>query len=427
MRSPWTRILAVTVIVALTLTACSQATPSGPAPAASPRPSATPSPTPSQQEKTLSDEEQARLDARLRASAWDDDVAAAGELIERGADVNAKDDTQQSAFLIATSEGYRDLLDLTLRHDADVDALDSFRGTGVIRAAERGHAGVVGRLLEHGVDPDHVNRLGWVALHEALVFAKPEQRREYVETTRVLVASGADVTIRSERDGQTPAQLARTHGLDAQLRLIERAADTRPAAPEDADRRLLRAAGDGDADEAALALRQGARLETRNDRDQTPLLVAAAADHLAVARLLVHLGGDPDALDARHDTPWLVTGVTGSVAMGRVILAAGPDLRIENRFGGLSPIPAGERGHADYVRWVSETDVDLDHVNDLGWTALLEAVVLGDGSRPYQDIVSTLVDAGADRSITDRQGRTALDHARAEGFDEIVARLSSDR
>ena len=43
-------------------------------------------------------------------------------------------------------------------------------------------------------------------------------------------------------------------------------------------------------------------------------------------------------------------------------------------------IPASERGHVEVVRYLlEETDVDVDHVNNLGWTALLEAVILGDG------------------------------------------------
>jgi hypothetical protein len=62
----------------------------------------------------LSTAEQARLDEQLRDVAWDDDVAEARRLIRRGADVNAKDQTVQSAYLIATSEGYLDLLRLTL-------------------------------------------------------------------------------------------------------------------------------------------------------------------------------------------------------------------------------------------------------------------------------------------------------------------------
>ncbi|MFX4273779.1 ankyrin repeat domain-containing protein [Propionibacteriaceae bacterium Y1685] len=138
-----------------------------------------------------------------------------------------KDDTEQSAFLIATSEGHRELLELTLAAGADVRSLDSYRGTGVIRAAERGHADVVGRLLAAGVDP------------------------------------------------------------------VDRGAGSAQA-----DRRLLEAAERGDADEAALALRHGADVETRNDRQQTPLLVAAAADKVDVARLLVHLGPIP--------TPWTI-------------------------------------------------------------------------------------------------------------------------
>lgn len=44
-------------------------------------------------------DEQLRLDTRLIAAAWDNDVTRAGKLVRRGADVNAKDDTEQSAFL----------------------------------------------------------------------------------------------------------------------------------------------------------------------------------------------------------------------------------------------------------------------------------------------------------------------------------------
>ena len=70
--------------------------------------------------------------------------------------------------------------------------------------------------------------------------------------------------------------------------------------------------------------------------------------------------------------------------MLEVLLPAHPDLTIRNRYGGVSVIPASERGHVAYVRRVLRTGIDVDHVNDLGWTALLEAVILGDGSAPYR-------------------------------------------
>jgi ankyrin repeat protein len=187
-----------------------------------------------------------------------------------------------------------------------------------------------------------------------------------------------------------------------------------------AESRLLRAAEEGDATAAVLAIRAGASLETRDERGRTPLLIAVTNDRLAVARLLVYLGADPDALDGQHDTPWLVTGVTGSVDMVEVLLPANPDLTIRNRFGGTSLIPASERGHVAYVRRVVRTDIDVNHVNNLGWTALLEAVILGDGSERYQQLVTILLDADADASITDRQGVTALKHAEQRGQREVA-------
>ena len=187
------------------------------------------------------------------------------------------------------------------------------------------------------------------------------------------------------------------------------------------DKQLLAAAARGRTTEVAQLLDAGADTEVRDGHRRTPLLLAVTRDRVGAARALIDAGADPDALDDRHDTPWLVTGVTGSVAMAKVLLAADPDLTIRNRFGGLSHIPASERGHADYVAYVLDnTDIEVDHVNDLGWTALLEAVILGKGTRPWQRIVESLVDHGADVSIADREGVTPLEHARRRGLVTIA-------
>ncbi|MER5712699.1 ankyrin repeat domain-containing protein [Streptomyces sp. NPDC042898] len=193
----------------------------------------------------------------------------------------------------------------------------------------------------------------------------------------------------------------------------------------DDDRRLLAAARRGDAGEVRAALDAGARVEARDEELRSPLLLAALGDHVEAAHVLVAAGADPNAQDRRHDSAWLVTGVTGSVTMMRALLPAGPDTALRNRFGGVSLIPASERGHVAYVRAVlRETDVDVDHVNDLGWTALLEAVILGDGGRPHQEVVELLLAAGADPELADADGVTPLRHARRRGFDAIAALLT---
>jgi uncharacterized protein len=285
--------------------------------------------------------------------------------------------------------------------------------TALTRAAAAGRVGVVARLVRGGADVREADASGTTPLSAAVLGS--EGTFGHVDTVRLLVALGADVGRPSD------AEMASERGQDVLAATLEAAVAPPPARPGPA---LLSAAADGDADRAAVALRAGADPEVRDGHRRTPLLLAATHDRLDVARLLVHLGADPDALDDRHDTPWLVTGVTGSVAMLEVLLPAGPDLTIRNRFGGNSVIPAAERGHVAYVRRVVTTGIDVNHVNDPGWTALLEAVVYGDGSPPYQDIVRILLAAGADPGIPDAQGRTALQHAESRGQLEVARLLA---
>ena len=158
----------------------------------------------------------------LVAAAYGNHVEVARVLIEAGADVNRKDETEQSAFLIATSEVGDDprLLELTLANGADVNAKDSYNGTGLIRAAERGHAAIIERLLERPIEVDHVNRLGWTALLEAIILGEGGGR--HTEVVRRLVAAGADVDL-ADGGGVTPLAHARRQGFSKIVQILEAA------------------------------------------------------------------------------------------------------------------------------------------------------------------------------------------------------------
>ena len=185
---------------------------------------------------------------------------------------------------------------------------------------------------------------------------------------------------------------------------------------------LVDAAARGDVARGPARCWTTARTSTSATRQgRTAVTAAALGDHVEVARVLIAAGADVDLQDSDRNNALLVTGETGSVAMLREVLKGSPDLGATNRYGGVAVIPASDRGHVDYVREILETDIDVDHVNNLGWTALLEAVILGDGGAAHVEIVRLLLAAGADRSIADRDGVTALEHARSRGYDEMVA------
>lgn len=141
-------------------------------------------------------------------------------LIDAGADVNAKDSMQDSAFLYAGAEGLDGILKITVDAGADVTSTNRYGGTALIPASEHGHVSTVRILIAAGVPVDHVNNLGWTAMHEAIILndGGPDQ----VETVRLLLEAGADPDI-TENDGRTSRQLAVEHGYDEIVAVIDAA------------------------------------------------------------------------------------------------------------------------------------------------------------------------------------------------------------
>lgn len=267
-------------LLALTLVAGCSAGGSGgadPAASGSAATSRTPSPAPVT----------GRDDEALRQAARRDDVPTAQRLIAAGSDVNAKDAGGESAYLITTADNAPGVLELTLRNGARINDLDSWNGTGLIRAAERGHAQIVGRLLRAGISKDHVNRIGYQAIHEVVWLGADDEG--HIDTTRVLVAGGVQLDRPSGNERLTPLQMARERGY----RTIEAtlAAASTATRPTDPDAELVRAAAAGRPDQVALALRAGADLASRDGRGRTAW--AASQGREDVRRLLRAMGASP--------------------------------------------------------------------------------------------------------------------------------------
>ena len=190
------------------------------------------------------------------------------------------------------------------------------------------------------------------------------------------------------------------------------------------DQALIAAAGTGDLAAVQRLIGEGASLGARDNRGRTALLAATHANQIAVARALIAAGADVNAKDGIGDSPFLYAGAEGRVEILEMTLASA-DLKSTNRYGGTALIPAAHHGHPEAVRVLLGTAIDKDHVNKLGWTALLEAVILGDGGPVQTEIVRLLVEAGANINLADRDGVTPLRHARQRGFAAMVRILEA--
>lgn len=187
---------------------------------------------------------------------------------------------------------------------------------------------------------------------------------------------------------------------------------------------IFKAAANNDTAAIQRALSDKALLETRDAHQRTPLMVATYHHHAAAARLLIAAGANVNAQDDMLNSPFLYAGAEGYADILRMCMAAGADYNVYNRYGGSALIPACERGHIEVISLLlADKKFPLNHINRLGWTALLEAVILGQGGTIHQQVVKVLIAAGADLNIGDKDGITALQHAKNRGYKAIVEML----
>jgi len=162
-------------------------------------------------------------------------------------------------------------------------------------------------------------------------------------------------------------------------------------------------------------------LDSKNHCGDTALITAARQNNLELFDFLIQRGSDPNARDAKKRDILNIAIRERNPALAKQAIDAGTDPKAFTlRFQGSTLIFASHQGEVEIVNMLIQAGAPLDRRNNLGWTALLEATVLGDGGSAHQQVVTALLEAGADQTIADKNGLTPLDHARQKGHSQMV-------
>ncbi len=181
----------------------------------------------------------------------------------------------------------------------------------------------------------------------------------------------------------------------------------------------------GDIKSVKKYIEMGINVNLQDERKRTPLMIATYKNDIKMVKLLVDNDADVNIQDEKLNSPFLYAGANGMLDIIKLTYKKADTRNVLNIFGGNALIPACEKGHLGTVKFLLEnTDIDVNHVNHLSFTALLEVTILGNDNINYAEIVKLLLEHGADKTIKDKNGHDALYYAKARNLKNIEKLLA---
>ena len=275
-------------------------------------------------------------------------LEAARMLLERGADVNSKNNEGLTPLQRA-SQGlrrrYLDIMRLLLDHGADLAARDNSGNTVLHFSASEGHLEAARMLLERGANVDSQNDKGLTPLQRA----SQGMWRGYLDIIRLLLDHGANLT-GCDNSGNTALHFV---------------------------------VSDGHLEAARMLLERGANIDSQNDEGLTPLQQASQSmreEYLNIMRFLLECGANTDAHDYRGNTALHFAASEGHLETARLLLEHGADINSKN-YEGLTPLQQASRGmrggYLDIMRFLLDHGANEGACDNSGNTALHFAAYKG--------------------------------------------------
>ena len=361
-------------------------------------------------------------------------VAAVQLLLESGADPNHASPNGETPLMVAARIGVIDSVVSLLDHGADPLARENWMGqTALMWAAAELHVDVIAPLVEAGAEVDSRTDGGFTSL----MFAT---RLGHIETVEALLDAGADIQ-QTLPDGTSPLVVAVINAhYDLAVRLLERGADPNASeqgwtalhqlvwtrrpntnknqhnpSPQQSGRvtdlELVRALVVHGADVNARQTKepQDGYRNILNRIDATPFLLAAKVVDLDLMELLLKLGADPMLTNEDGTTALLVAagiGVWPNESAGskeealdavKFMIELGDSVTTVDDNGDTALHGSVMRGSKELTSFLIEQGVELNHVNERGWTPLTitQGVFYGNLGRRFPKLEMMLLDRGA--------------------------------
>ena len=289
-----------------------------------------------------------------------------------------------TALIVASSEGNRTMTDHLLSGNADV-TLQNCYGTALHCTAEAGKAACIPQLIAAGLSVDFRDQYGRTSLHCATISGQ-------IETMRVLLELGADVSAQCDSDGYdsgcTPVRYAVLceYALEVVKLLLENGAKLNPSVVP-----IVTPIHDAAAlnlqDALKLLLSHGLDANAKAANGSTPLHFAACNEHAEVVSILLAHGADINAQSDDGATPIYIAAECRLKRTLKLLLdnGANPNLETDEQLTALDS--ALREGFADIALVLVEANAKrgrkhttTEHLCDFGKgsTELVQQLLLDD-------------------------------------------------
>jgi ankyrin repeat protein len=355
------------------------------------------------------------LDTELLNAAGAGDVTAVKLLLNKGANIEAKDKLGNTALMMAAFCGKADVVKLLLDKGANIEATDKYGNTALISAAALGKADVVELLLDKGANIEAKDNYGYTALIQAITRAPAN-----ADMVKLLLDKGANIEAKNEF-GHTALIQAVTGAhanADVVKLLLDKGANIEAKDKYNGITVLHRAILDSvDQVIAKLLLDKGANIEAKDKNGDTALIQAVTYGKADMVKLLLDKGANIEAKGEFGDTALIQAVAYEKSDVVKLLLDKGANIEAKDEDGDTALIQAVAYGKADMVKLLLDKGANIEAKGEYGYTALIQAITRAPANA---DMVKLLLDKGANIEAKDEDGDTALHLAMGRGYADIV-------